>query len=88
MPLHKGPVVYLSNLPYEATNDSVEAAFEDEHYVVEHIELIKKGTATRTKGTGLAAVTLQEGTDAAAAVKVRMGLGCGTSSSVRGRGGA
>ncbi|GFR52691.1 hypothetical protein Agub_g15317 [Astrephomene gubernaculifera] len=58
-----GPVVYLSNLPYEATHDSVEAEFEKEGYDVERIELIKKGAGSRTKACGLAAVTLKEGTD-------------------------
>ena len=44
------PIVYVSNLPYEATHDSIEAAFEKEDVEVERIELIKKGTGTRTKG--------------------------------------
>ncbi|KAG2497260.1 hypothetical protein HYH03_004844 [Edaphochlamys debaryana] len=55
----KLPIVYVSNLPYEATHDSIEAAFEKEHIDVEHIELIKKGAGTRTKACGLAAVTLK-----------------------------
>ncbi len=44
------PIVYVSNLPYEATHDSIEAAFESEDVEVAHIEVIKKGTGTRTKG--------------------------------------
>ncbi|KXZ45033.1 hypothetical protein GPECTOR_59g641 [Gonium pectorale] len=70
------PVVYVSNLPYEATYDSVEAAFEKEGIEVERIELLRKGAGTRTKVCGLAAVTLLDGADPDAICKKMDGKSC------------
>ncbi|GLC49404.1 hypothetical protein PLESTB_000215600 [Pleodorina starrii] len=72
----KQNIIYVSNLPYEATNDALEAAFEKEGYDVDHIELIRKGAGTRTKACGLAAVTLKAGTDREVCCRKMDGKGC------------
>ncbi|PNW74169.1 hypothetical protein CHLRE_13g588050v5 [Chlamydomonas reinhardtii] len=69
-------IIYVSNLPYEATNDAIEAAFEKEGFEVEHIELIKKGSGTRTKACGLAAVSLPNGLELADVCKKMDGKSC------------
>ncbi|GMH34234.1 hypothetical protein BSKO_02068 [Bryopsis sp. KO-2023] len=56
--LHERPVVYISNLPYEATAPDLQRVFDKEGLDVVHIEFIKKGKPERLQSAGLACVTL------------------------------
>lgn len=52
------PLVYLSNLSYEATPVLVQALFAEEKITARSVEVIKKGVFGRQKSSGLAAVML------------------------------
>lgn len=64
------PRVFVSNLPYEATRQAVEEAFNDEDIETEKIEFILKGSGDRKRSAGLAIVTLHNVEDAVKACKI------------------
>lgn len=64
------PLVYVSNLPYEATRSAVEEVFGDEGIEPARIEFILKGQDNRKRNSGLATVTLKSVEDAVKACKV------------------
>uniref|UniRef100_A0A383W493 RRM domain-containing protein n=1 Tax=Tetradesmus obliquus TaxID=3088 RepID=A0A383W493_TETOB len=56
-------VIYVSNLPYEAHEELVQQAFEDEQFAVGSVQLLKKGSFNRCRNSGLACVTLAKRSD-------------------------
>eukprot|EP00882_Tetradesmus_deserticola_P009651 GHRQ01010189.1.p2 GENE.GHRQ01010189.1~~GHRQ01010189.1.p2 ORF type:complete len:139 (+),score=48.65 GHRQ01010189.1:435-851(+) len=56
-------VVYVSNLPYEAHEASVQQAFESERVAVSSVQLLKKGSFNRCHNSGQACVMLARHSD-------------------------